>query len=148
MINYVLGFLFDDQGGRVVLIEKLRPLWQAGKLNGVGGKYETSWDNDLKCAMVREFEEETGVLTTHSDWSDYCVMSGGDFSITVYRCFNTEYYEVAKTTEEEKVYKLPVESISLWSDRQCMVSNLPWLIALALDRNPGGGKFHTEVTYE
>src|SRR5690349_13991679 len=36
---YALGFLFDGTG-RVVLIRKRRPAWQAGLLNGVGGKVE------------------------------------------------------------------------------------------------------------
>jgi len=35
MTEYVLGFLMDNY--RVVLIEKQRPAWQKGLLNGVGG---------------------------------------------------------------------------------------------------------------
>ncbi len=35
---YVVGFMFTEDEKQVVLIEKKRPEWQAGKLNGVGGK--------------------------------------------------------------------------------------------------------------
>jgi 8-oxo-dGTP diphosphatase len=38
--QYVLGFLFDPSQKDVVLIKKLKPEWQKGKLNGVGGKIE------------------------------------------------------------------------------------------------------------
>ena len=36
--HYACGFLFSQDRTRVVLIRKRRPAWQAGKLNGVGGK--------------------------------------------------------------------------------------------------------------
>lgn len=38
--SYVVGFMLDQAREHVVLIEKNRPAWQAGKLNGVGGKVE------------------------------------------------------------------------------------------------------------
>ena len=41
-------------GGIVVLTHKNRPAWQAGKLNGVGGKIELL--ESPVAAMVREFE--------------------------------------------------------------------------------------------
>lgn len=62
--HYVLGFCRDIQTNQLLLIEKTHPPFQAGKLNGIGGKlekYETIHD-----AMVREFKEETGLLV--SDW--------------------------------------------------------------------------------
>ncbi len=40
MKGYVLGFAFDEDYEWVALIKKNRPQWQAGKLNGVGGKIE------------------------------------------------------------------------------------------------------------
>lgn len=44
MQEYVLGFAFtpkDLKGNqKVVLIEKLKPEWQKGKFNGIGGKLE------------------------------------------------------------------------------------------------------------
>ena len=46
--RYVLGFLFRDNCTSVVLIRKDKPRWQAGLLNGVGGKIndgETNGDS-------------------------------------------------------------------------------------------------------
>lgn len=42
MKKYVLGFMFstEDRGQKVALIKKLKPKWQAGLLNGIGGKIE------------------------------------------------------------------------------------------------------------
>ncbi len=62
MIEYVVGFLLDPL--HVVLVRKNRPQWQAGKLNGVGGKVEA--DELVLGAMRREFEEEAGLRI--DDW--------------------------------------------------------------------------------
>ena len=40
MTEYVCGFAFDNTKQYVTLIEKKRPNWQAGYLNGVGGHIE------------------------------------------------------------------------------------------------------------
>ena len=61
MQEYVVGFLFDEDArryhktghGNVVLIEKNRPAWQAGRLNGVGGHIEIGETPDE--AISREF---------------------------------------------------------------------------------------------
>ncbi len=68
MKKYVLGFMFSDVivQNNVVLIEKKRPDWQAGYVNGVGGKIEIG--EDSKGAMVREFKEETGVRQPVDIW--------------------------------------------------------------------------------
>ena len=59
VMKYVVGYCFDPYFEHVVLIEKARPEWQAGKLNGVGGKIEPK--ETPRRAMVREFQEEAGV---------------------------------------------------------------------------------------
>ena len=67
MKRYVIGFMFDNSMENVCLIQKNRPGWQAGKLNGVGGHIEPGeFPID---AMVREFCEETGVKTEVSTWA-------------------------------------------------------------------------------
>lgn len=57
--SYVLGFAFDSRSGRVLLVQKSKPEWQAGRWNGVGGKVEH--DESGYRAMWREFEEETTI---------------------------------------------------------------------------------------
>ena len=60
--QYVTGFRVDLTTGRVLLIEKKRPAWHAGQLNGIGGSIEPG-ETPLQ-AVVREFKEETGKETS------------------------------------------------------------------------------------
>lgn len=57
--THCVGFFFDRSRSRVWLIRKKRPEWQAGLLNGIGGKIEPG--ETAHAAMVREFEEEAGL---------------------------------------------------------------------------------------
>lgn len=66
-----------DLLGRVALVEKNRPEWQKGRMNGIGGHIEEGeapWD-----AMVREFWEETGCRTEQLRWKNFVTLSGEDF---------------------------------------------------------------------
>lgn len=58
MEKYVVGFVFD-QNGKVILLRKTHPDWQAGKLNGVGGKCKPGEDD--RVTMVREWQEEVEI---------------------------------------------------------------------------------------
>ncbi len=58
-IQYVCGFLFDGPKKCVALIQKNRPDWQKGLLNGLGGKVKEG--ESSVAAMQREFLEEAGV---------------------------------------------------------------------------------------
>lgn len=64
----MLGFAITR--GDVLLILKNRPDWQAGKLNGVGGKVE-DYDLGPYAAMIREFYEETGIETNPGQWHEF-----------------------------------------------------------------------------
>ena len=64
--EYVLGFAFTKDLKQVALIRKKRPEWQAGKLNGIGGKVNI---NEVPLlAMVREFQEEACLNTSVLGW--------------------------------------------------------------------------------
>lgn len=63
---YTLGFAFSPTLADVLLVRKTRPDWQFGKYNGIGGHMEPG-EPALGC-MVREFKEETGLVTSTSDW--------------------------------------------------------------------------------
>jgi 8-oxo-dGTP pyrophosphatase MutT (NUDIX family) len=71
--RYVAGFMFDVANKQVALIRKTKPAWQAGKLNGIGGKIEDG--ESPEAAMVREFLEETGCNTDRDDWSHFASLS-------------------------------------------------------------------------
>lgn len=69
--SYVVGFMFDPARRSVLLFRKNRPLWQAGKLNGIGGRIEEGETPEE--AMCRECVEEVGL---HCDtWQRFCVLS-------------------------------------------------------------------------
>ena len=65
-LEYVLGFAFNPELNKVVLIKKKRPSNQKGLLNGVGGKIVNG--ESFKTAMCREFAEETSYLSNIDDW--------------------------------------------------------------------------------
>jgi 8-oxo-dGTP pyrophosphatase MutT (NUDIX family) len=66
MTDFVVGFMRETLTDRVLLIRKNRPAWQAGLLNGPGGKVE---DGEAPSqAVVREWREEIGQETSPSQW--------------------------------------------------------------------------------
>lgn len=71
----VCGFAFSADRHQVALVRKLRPAFQAGLLNGIGGKIEPG--ERPVSAMVREFREETGYLTKPRDWQRFLVLDRG-----------------------------------------------------------------------
>lgn len=134
--KYVVGFMFTKDGKSVVLIEKQKPDWQKGCLNGVGGKIEgTEWSED---AMIREFREETGVH--HTAWHQFCHLKlEGGGSVYCYRAFSDDSFQRAETKEAEKIGKFAVSDLTILNT----IENLQWLIPMALDPN----KIYTEVQY-
>lgn len=130
MNDYVVGFNFicpDISNGaaepaQVVLIEKQRPDWQKGRLNGVGGHVELSespWD-----AMAREYAEETGDENKPA-WVYCLTMHIGDCRIYFFKAFSSS--TTAHTTTDEKVHVVPLNALP--DDR--LLPNLRWLIPFA-----------------
>lgn len=140
-MDCVIGFAFTPDPlpyTNVLLIRKIKPAWQAGLLNGVGGKIgdrEEIKDEAPIQAMVREFEEETGVKSYYDDWDCYAIMHDGTGHHNVY-CFESRekrLYEEAETMEIEELVRIPVSAILLPSTP--LIPNLPSKIMLALDRD-------------
>jgi 8-oxo-dGTP diphosphatase len=125
MLEYVLGFRFNEHKTQVVLIEKLKPEWQKGKYNGIGGKIETN-ETPIK-AMVREFKEETSLDTNEEDWSYQTIMTDNS-SWKVHVFMSVGSIKQCKTMETEKVIHA---SSSILPDKAHW--NLHWLIPLCLD---------------
>ncbi len=123
-IEYVVGFLIDRTRRLVVLIEKQRPEWQKGKLNGIGGCIEK--DEAPIDAMEREFKEETGLLVI--GWRHAITLTGLTERIFFfYR--NWEGGEVRTTTEE----KIIIANYSQLPRNTLLCAR--WAIALCRDRN-------------
>lgn len=121
--EYVVGFALDSYG-RVALIRKNRPEWQAGLLNGIGGHIEPGETPDA--AMVREFEEETGRKV--GGWQKFVVMEFPAARIHFFRArIGTAVMEGLRTTTDEVVCKLDARDLA----QVGVIPNLRWLVPLA-----------------
>jgi 8-oxo-dGTP diphosphatase len=136
--TYVCGFLFSDSREHVLLIRKRRPTWQAGKLNGVGGKIE-SFDASPGHAMAREFREEAGLDLAPQNWQEILTLTAPDWHTHFYRAIGDVHAARAMTDEQlevHDVHALPRETIP----------NLHWMIPLMLDRDRESGGYRIRVT--
>ena len=129
MIEYVAGFLFDTSRNLVALIKKERgPAGMKGRLNGIGGHREK--DESSEEAMIREFKEETGVY--HPEWTHYCTLGNASFRVRFFKAFTTSQIEL-KTMTDEVVSWYDIDQVL--SGYYSMMSNLKWLIPMALDND-------------
>lgn len=122
MKHYVAGFLFSSDFERVVLIEKQKPDWQKGLLNGVGGKIEPGETPEE--AMRREFMEETGMDV--EDWTEYTTLGGEGWRVHFF--YGIGNVEAAVTLTDELVLVRRVDD--LWA--LPVIQNLQWLIPMAI----------------
>jgi 8-oxo-dGTP diphosphatase len=117
MKKFVIGFLFDGNGN-VALIEKNRPDWAKGRLNGVGGHIEKG-ETPLQ-AIAREFYEEAGPKIS---WRQFCLLKGEGYQH--YRFTSRDKAEISSKTDEHvgwyPINKLPAN----------VIPNLLWLIPMA-----------------
>lgn len=65
-MEYTAGFIFDADFQHVLLVHKKHPQWQAGKLNGPGGKFEEG-KTSHQC-VAREIYEETSLQIAPNNW--------------------------------------------------------------------------------
>lgn len=134
--SYVLGFMFNEEKEKVLLIRKNRPDFQKEKLNGIGGKIENSVrvsgnispdlpESPLQ-AMVREFYEETGFYW--DSWEKVCDVMGEDWHIEVFKAFGD--INKARTVTDEEVCIVDINNLP-----KNIMSNLSWLIPMALQKD-------------
>jgi 8-oxo-dGTP diphosphatase len=123
-LGYALGFSCTSK--QVVLIRKARPAWQAGRLNGVGGKIEAG-ESSL-AAMVREYHEETGVLTDVDSWLPFGRVSGENFSVDLF-LRRTEVLDPVESLTDEAVSVHSFESVVGLAQAGQLVPNVSWLLA-------------------
>lgn len=147
--RYVVGFnfidiLFGDNyfSPSVVLIRKNKPEWQAGKLNGVGGKIEGN--ESAREAMAREYDEETGDWF-QPKWEFFCSQEFKGAVVYFFKAFSSRTTAHSKTAEF--IHIIPVRTL-LDSDTQGFkdcIPNLHWLLPMAFFTPDAGSFRHYNV---
>ncbi len=129
----VLGFLFSEKETRVALIQKQKPEWQKGYLNGIGGKVETQ-EEPYK-AMTREFQEETGLL--FKEWKHCLIFTCDGGTVYVFKghtsihnldaidCHRSEGGEIVEVCKVSNIKDNFLDALPL--------DNLLWMIPILLD---------------
>jgi 8-oxo-dGTP diphosphatase len=122
---YTCGFYFTYDLQYVLLIEKARPDWQAGKYNGIGGKIEEGED-PIAC-MIREFEEETGYDIAMIAWEGTHVLTNSNDLIFFYRGLG-EKFDVDDYFPggDEKPRWIPVSEINNYN----ILPNISWMVPM------------------
>jgi 8-oxo-dGTP diphosphatase len=126
VVLYVAGLLISDSGEHVALIQKQRPDWQRGRLNGIGGHVEPG--ETPAEAMNREFLEETGANVT--TWEPFCTLRGPTWRVEWFKDVGSR--ELQDMTDEH-VSWVAVDDVL--SGRAKVIPNVRWLLLLALDKD-------------
>lgn len=130
-MKYVAGFLFSEDRQKVLLIQKNKPEWQKGLLNGVGGKIE-EFDETPTAAMIREFKEEAALDII--DWEPVVNLIGernGEltYKVDFFCAYDDKIFEAQAMTDEQ------LHIVDTFSLPQNVIFNLRWLIPMCLDDN-------------
>jgi len=145
MTRYCLGFLFNPQLTEVALMEKISKPgmeWQAGLLNGIGGKIQDSETPEF--AMAREFHEEAALITAGKDWKPILLMEDGEnFEVHVFAMQGD--LEKVETAEKETVSAFKLSTLAYSKT----VPNCEWLIPLCKDslRRPDQAPLFVHASY-
>jgi len=123
MQSYVVGFAFSEDTNHILLVRKLRPAWQQGSLNGIGGKIEPG-EAPME-AMQRECLEESGLCL---EWEQRGLMRGvnGDgspFECHIFYAFSDAVWAFEQREDEP----LGVYGVEALRDEK-LIANLRFLI--------------------
>jgi len=111
--EYVVTFLFTTNMDKVWMVEKQKPDWQKGCLNGIGGKIEK---DELPIeAAIRELKEEAGIdkmnlwelgymFGTNNDSSGFKVWIFTGVTDLELKTMEAEQILLKKINEKTKVY--------------------------------------------
>jgi ADP-ribose pyrophosphatase YjhB (NUDIX family) len=126
--HYVLGFIFNEAGTRVLLTLKNRPKLLAGQWNGIGGKFEPR--EFAHKTIKRECFEETGLMGL--DWRCFAVMNTADNGVMwCYSVFTSRIDNAEQQPGE-------TEPLATWNisdlpfKKPALRHNVPWMVHMAI----------------
>lgn len=126
MEQYTVGFIFNEDLSKILLIHPNRPEWQVGKLNGPGGKVEED-ETPVDC-VVREIEEETSLIIPSDKWTLTAVEHHTDMQVHFFTAtYSGDLDEIKQLTDEK------IEWFSITPLPEKVLPNLRWLIPLSID---------------
>ena len=136
MQTYVVGFIFSPDHAHIVLVLKNRPVWQAGRFNGVGGKIEAG--ETAAAAMARECFEETGLSLGADQWQHKAQITDSEtYRVDCFMTISPDIFSARRQEREsEEIRILSVGDIT--TDVHPVIDNLKWLIPLCLDDRVSG----------
>ncbi len=144
MQRYVVGLAFNADKSELILIHKIHgPKCVLDKWNGVGGKIEPN--EQAIDAMIREFQEETGVRSLHGDWEQFCVIQSSVHQVVFFWAANDKFMN-AETTTDENVHKFflghpPTSKVKNLPEK--IMGNLMWMVPLVCDNDTITGNIGT-----
>ena len=107
--THSMGLIFNESYDRLVLIQKNRPDWQKGSLNGIGGKIEEG-ENEYGC-IVRECKEECNLDIKNWLLKGEFVHNKHDWNVAVFFASISDKYidHHIKTMTDEKILYHPLD---------------------------------------
>ena len=160
--RYVLGFIFNEELDKVLLIEKTKgPCNMTGRLNGIGGKIEEN--EEPKNAMSRECFEETGINIFPNEWVNFADLDAEFGFVNCFYCVSNRIFDYEQK-EEEKLdiyYLFPFDNVWVgqvdtlevkekYFKNYLRMNNIDWLISMALNnflKLDSTGKFEIKEIY-
>lgn len=126
-VRATLGFVFSQDFEQVLLVRKRHPEWQAGRINGLGGKCLAK-ESGPEC-IAREVKEESGLRIAPPDWRMVTEIVWELWRVEVFSAVYLGELKDAQTLTDEEVEWFVVKELPTQ-----VMSNLRWLIPLALDQ--------------
>jgi 8-oxo-dGTP diphosphatase len=139
MKKYVSLLKFSADYSKVVTMTKEKPAFLAGKETPVGGEQEEGETPEQ--AVIREFEEETGVSTIEGDWTLYATSTTNDSEMHCFYSASDDFVN-CRTTTSEPILISKVEDVLMRaiSNPDSSAPDMVALIGLALQHRFRPGK--------
>lgn len=137
-MHYTVALVFSPDKSQIALIRKQKPRWQFGKLNGIGGKIN-DMESPLDAAQRELFEEANIVSRNLKKFAIGTVSTpNNNYGDTIFFFTGTSDLSMVHSNETEQIEIISVYNAIHSPD---LISNLRWLILLALDESTEITKF-------